>query len=94
MMPMARTAFLRGMPKQLLMQGRQQAPHIFTFSYHFLLLGTTLKSEIRKDIPFIIMGYLNPIYIYSIKKFAKSCKDSKVSGCIIVDSNNNFLITL
>ena len=48
-----------------------------------------VKSEIRKDIPFIIMGYLNPIYIYSIKKFAKSCKDSKVSGCIVVDSNNN-----
>ena len=24
-----------------------------------------------------------------IKKFAKSCKDSKVSGCIVVDSNNS-----
>ena len=48
-----------------------------------------VKSEIKNDIPFIIMGYLNPIYIYSIKKFAKSCKDSKVSGCIVVDSNNN-----
>ena len=33
-----------------------------------------VKSEIKNDIPFIIMGYLNPIYIYSIKKFAKSCK--------------------
>jgi len=48
-----------------------------------------VKSEIKNDIPFIIMGYLNPIYIYSIKKFAKSCKDSKVSGIIVVDSNNN-----
>ena len=48
-----------------------------------------VKSEIKNDIPFIIMGYLNPIYIYSIKKFAKSCYDSKVSGCIVVDSNNN-----
>ena len=48
-----------------------------------------VKSEIKNDIPFIIMGYLNSIYIYSIKKFAKSCKDSKVSGCIVVDSNNN-----
>ena len=48
-----------------------------------------VKSEIKNDIPFIMMGYLNPIYIYSIKKFAKSCKDSKVSGCIVVDSNNN-----
>ena len=48
-----------------------------------------VKSEIKNDIPFIMMGYLNPIFIYSIKKFAKSCKDSKVSGCIVVDSNNN-----
>ena len=48
-----------------------------------------VKSEIKNDIPFIIMGYLNPIYIYSIKKFANSCKDSRVSGCIVVDSNNN-----
>jgi len=48
-----------------------------------------VKSEIKNDIPFIVMGYLNPIYVYSIKKFAKSCRDSKVSGCIVVDNNNN-----
>ena len=48
-----------------------------------------VKSEIKSDIPFIIMGYLNPIYIYSIKKFAKKCKTSNVDGLIIVDSNNN-----
>ena len=34
-----------------------------------------VKSEIKNDIPFIIMGYLNPIYIYSIKKFAKSVNE-------------------
>ena len=48
-----------------------------------------VKSEIKNNIPFIIMGYLNPIYIYSIKKFAKKCKASNVDGLIIVDSNNN-----
>jgi len=48
-----------------------------------------VKSEISNDIPFIIMSYLNPIYVYSIKKFAKSCKESLVDGCIVVDNNNN-----
>ena len=48
-----------------------------------------VKSEIQNDIPFLIMGYMNPVYIYSIKKFANSCKDSMVDGCIIVDSNND-----
>ena len=48
-----------------------------------------VKSEIQNNIPFLIMGYMNPVYIYSIKKFAKSCKESMVDGCIIVDSDNN-----
>ena len=47
-----------------------------------------VKSEIQNNIPFLIMGYMNPVYIYSIKKFAKSCKESMVDGCIIVDSDN------
>merc|ERR550519_3150515 len=48
MMPMASTAFLRGMPKQLLMQGREQDPHIFTNLVHdFLLLGATLESLVE-----------------------------------------------
>jgi tryptophan synthase alpha chain len=48
-----------------------------------------VKSEIQNNIPFLIMGYMNPVYIYSIKKFARSCKESMVDGCIIVDSDNN-----
>ena len=32
---------------------------------------------------------MNPVYRYSIKKFAKKCKTSNVDGLIIVDGNNN-----
>tara|TARA_B100002051_G_scaffold261530_1_gene283144 strand:+ start:28 stop:837 length:810 start_codon:yes stop_codon:yes gene_type:complete len=48
-----------------------------------------VKSEIKNNVPFLIMTYMNPVYIYSIKKFAKKCKTSNVDGVIIVDSNNN-----
>ena len=48
-----------------------------------------VKSEIKDNVPFLIMTYMNPVYIYSIKKFAKKCKTSKVDGVIIVDGNNN-----
>ena len=48
-----------------------------------------VKSEIKNNVPFLIMTYMNPIFRYSIKKFAKKCKTSNVDGLIIVDSNNN-----
>ena len=48
-----------------------------------------VKSEIKNNVPFLIMTYINPVYIYSIKKFAKKCKTSNVDGVIIVDGNNN-----
>jgi tryptophan synthase alpha chain len=54
-----------------------------------LQLVKEVKSEIKNNIPFLIMGYMNPVYIYSIKKFAKNCKESLVDGVIIVDSNND-----
>ena len=48
-----------------------------------------VKSEIKKNnVPFLIMTYMNPVYVYSIKKFVKKCKTSNVDGVIIVDSNN------
>ena len=47
-----------------------------------------VKSEIKNNVPFLIMTYMNPVYVYSIKKFAKKCKTSNVDGVIIVDSNN------
>ena len=48
-----------------------------------------VKSEIKNNVPFLIMTYMNPVYRYSIKKFVKKCKTSSVDGIIIVDGNNN-----
>ena len=48
-----------------------------------------VKSEIKNNVPFLIMTYMNPVFIYSIKKFVKKCKTSNVDGVIIVDGNNN-----
>ena len=30
-----------------------------------------VKSEIKNNVPFLIMTYMNPVYVYSIKKFVK-----------------------
>ena len=30
-----------------------------------------VKSEVKNNVPFLIMTYMNPVYIYSIRKFAK-----------------------
>ncbi len=42
-----------------------------------------IKEKIR--IPVILMGYLNPIYQYGIKKFCEDCQKAGVSGLIIPD---------
>lgn len=55
--------------------------------------GTTLKKIIsflkefkdERDVPIVLMAYLNPIYAYGIDKFARDCADSGVSGVIIPD---------
>jgi tryptophan synthase alpha chain len=55
--------------------------------------GMTLKklfaqlAEIKDQvqIPFVLMGYLNPIMHYGIEEFCKSCVESGVSGAIIPD---------
>ena len=55
--------------------------------------GITLKkilvqiNEIKEkiQIPVILMGYLNPIYQYGIKKFCEDCQKAGVSGLIIPD---------
>lgn len=55
--------------------------------------GTTLKAllamvtEFRKkhSTPIVLMGYVNPIYIYGYEKFAKDAAAAGVDGIIIVD---------
>ena len=47
-----------------------------------------LVESFRKknsDIPIILMGYFNPIYIFGKTKFILQCKKSGVDGLIIVD---------
>lgn len=55
--------------------------------------GTTLKGVLdelidgkeNRKIPIVLMTYMNPIFIYGIKKFAESCKQAGVDGIIIPD---------
>lgn len=55
--------------------------------------GTSLASVLdkletfkeRRTIPIIIMSYMNLIYVYGIKKFARRCREVGVHGVIIPD---------
>lgn len=55
--------------------------------------GTTLQKtlEVVKNFkkrykkPIILMGYLNPFYVYGFENFAKDAKESGVDGVLIVD---------
>ena len=47
-----------------------------------------MVREFRKDnadTPLVLMGYINPIFIYGIEKFAKDAAEAGVDGLIIVD---------
>ncbi len=55
--------------------------------------GTTLTKVLdrlaetkgNRDIPIVLMTYLNPIYLYGTNKFAKACLDAGVAGVIVPD---------
>lgn len=55
--------------------------------------GTTLSKIIsflktfkdERDVPIVLMAYLNPIFAYGIEQFAKDCKQAGVDGVIIPD---------
>lgn len=55
--------------------------------------GTTLSGVFKtlenfkekRNIPIILMSYINLIYVYGIDKFAKRCRDVGVHGVIIPD---------
>jgi tryptophan synthase alpha chain len=49
----------------------------------FMLVENFRKKN--SDIPIILMGYFNPIYIFGKTKFIDQCKKSGVDGLIIVD---------
>jgi len=55
--------------------------------------GTTLQkildvlkiSKEKRNVPIILMTYLNPIYAYGVDEFAKDCKEAGVDGVILPD---------
>lgn len=68
-------------------------PTIQAASERALKKGTTLGDvldlvrDIRKvsEIPIILFGYYNPIFIYGVKRFAKDAKDAGADGVLVVD---------
>ncbi len=52
-------------------------------------LISEVKKETKTDTPFVLMTYLNPIIVYGIKKFIKSCQKTGIAGVIIVDASLN-----
>jgi len=69
-------------------------PAIQASSQRALKGGQTLKKtlqligEIRKgddNIPIVLMGYYNPIYIYGVDRFLVDAKAAGVDGLIVVD---------
>src|ERR1700751_2773265 len=39
----------------------------------------------NNDVPIVLMGYYNPIYIYRVDRFLEDAKDAGVDGLIVVD---------
>jgi len=49
------------------------------------ILETVSNIRQQSDIPIALMGYINPIFKFGLKKFLKSCSDAGVDGLIIPD---------
>jgi len=56
--------------------------------------GQTLKKTLKlvkafragdRETPVVLMGYYNPIYVYSVEKFLGDAKAAGVDGLIVVD---------
>lgn len=68
-------------------------PTIQAASQRSLQKGTTLSAifhmleTVRKftEIPIVLFGYYNPIFIYGTERFAKQAKKSGVDGILVVD---------
>ncbi|MEA1935543.1 MAG: tryptophan synthase subunit alpha [Thermodesulfobacteriota bacterium] len=68
-------------------------PIIQAASQRALKSGTTLPGilnligEVRKisEIPIVLFGYYNPVFIYGNQKFAKRAKEAGVDGILMVD---------
>src|SRR5438105_9310425 len=69
-------------------------PAIQLSSQRALKSGQTLRKTLdmvrafrraNNDVPIVLMGYYNPIYIYGVDRFLTDAKDAGVDGLIVVD---------
>jgi tryptophan synthase alpha chain len=69
-------------------------PAIQAAGLRALASGQTMKKTLKlvtafraknKDIPVVLMGYYNPIYVYGVAAFVKDAKSAGVDGLIVVD---------
>ena len=69
-------------------------PAIQLSSQRALKSGQTLRKTLdmvrafrraNNDVPIVLMGYYNPIYIYRVDRFLRDAKDAGVDGLIVVD---------
>ena len=69
-------------------------PAIQLSSQRALKSGQTLRKTLdmvrafrraNNDVPIVLMGYYNPIYIYGVDRFLRDAKDAGVDGLIVVD---------
>ena len=69
-------------------------PVIQAASLRAIKAGMTLESVLElasrfrvrhKDVPLILMGYYNPIYVYEVERFLTDARTAGVDGLIIVD---------
>ena len=50
-----------------------------------LLLSQLEQIRPKTELPFVLMGYFNPIYQYGVEKLVKTCAESGVDALIIPD---------
>ncbi|MGN8645880.1 tryptophan synthase subunit alpha [Gracilibacillus sp. HCP3S3_G5_1] len=50
-----------------------------------VVLEKLSKGKNQRNIPIVLMTYMNPIHAYGMDNFAKSCSDAGVDGLIIPD---------
>lgn len=49
------------------------------------VLAVLRNSKDRREVPVLLMTYLNPIFSYGVKAFAEACREAGVDGIIIPD---------
>jgi tryptophan synthase alpha chain len=70
-----------------------EGPVIQEADFRALASGTTLDNifhmigrlRLKKQVPLVMMTYINPVFVYGIDRFLKRCNDTGIVGLIIPD---------